>query len=362
VTLRDVVSRTWRDNLLFSVLIELTYRCNLDCFFCYNDLAARGKALRLDDYLRILDELAELQVLDVTLSGGEPLAHPDFFAIGAAAKERGFVIRLKSNGHALRGEVARRLRDEVDPFVVEVSLHGACASTHDRQTRVPGSFDRLLANLAELKQLGLRVKINSTLTLWNETEVERMYTIADSLGMPLKFDPAVTPRDDGDETPLNVAPTAGGVRALYTTQFERSRKLGERILDPRRSAEDADLVEVDGKHCGAGSAAVAIDPFGNVYPCVAWRVPVGNVHEQSLGAIWSSSVELDAVRAQVVGVRSALEKEGPVGNLMSFCPGLASRRTGRPDEVTPDMRERGQTLLDVMSEYSTVVTRVAGDD
>jgi MoaA/NifB/PqqE/SkfB family radical SAM enzyme len=362
VTLKDVVARAWRDNVLFATLLELTYRCNLDCFFCYNDLSAKGRALRLDDYVRILDELAELQVLDVTLSGGEPLAHPEFFQIGAAAKERGFVVRVKSNGHALRGEVARRLRDEVDPFIVEVSLHGACAATHDRQTRVPGSFDRLLSNLAEMKSLGLRVKINSTLTLWNETEVEQMFAIADSLGMLLRFDPAVTPRDDGDEEPLNVAPTPEGVRGLFRAQFERSRALGETMPDPARSAEDIDLVEVEGKHCGAGSAAIAIDPFGNVYPCVAWRVPVGNVHEQSLRSIWDGSEALKVVRSEVVEVRNALDREGPVGSFMSFCPGLALRQTGRPDAVTQDMRDRGQILVDLMRDYASPAAPAAGDE
>ena len=119
--------------------------------------------------------------MNLTLTGGEPLAHPDFLALGARARELGFVVRVKSNGHALRGELARRLRDEIDPFLIEVSLHGATAATHDRQTRVPGSFDRLLANLRELRELGLRVKLNSTLTAWNEGEIAGMFALADAL-------------------------------------------------------------------------------------------------------------------------------------------------------------------------------------
>ena len=40
----DTLQRTWRDNILFSVLVELTYRCNLNCFFCYNDPHLRGRS------------------------------------------------------------------------------------------------------------------------------------------------------------------------------------------------------------------------------------------------------------------------------------------------------------------------------
>src|SRR5262249_47862525 len=144
---------------------------------CYNDLSLRGTPLTFAHYDTLLCDLAAMNVLTVILSGGEPLAHPDFFRIGARARQLGFVTRVKTNGHAVQSELARRLRDEVDPFVVEVSLHGVTAETHDRQTRVPGSFNRLLANLREMLALGLRVKVNSTLTRWNEDEIEAMYAI-----------------------------------------------------------------------------------------------------------------------------------------------------------------------------------------
>ena len=143
----DTVKRAWNDNRLMSVLLELTYACNLDCSFCYNDLSLGGQRLSLSQYRELLDDLASLGVLNLSLTGGEPLAHPHFFEIATHARSLGFVIRLKTNGHAVRGAVARRIREEVDPFLIEVSLHGATAETHDRQTRVPGSFARLVANI-----------------------------------------------------------------------------------------------------------------------------------------------------------------------------------------------------------------------
>ena len=96
-----------------SVLIELTYHCNLDCFFCYNDLGRQGRPLALADYLRFFDDLADLGVMQLTFSGGEPLAHRDFFSLGKAARERGFLIRVKTNGHALKAAAARRMQIEI---------------------------------------------------------------------------------------------------------------------------------------------------------------------------------------------------------------------------------------------------------
>lgn len=350
VTVAEVLARTWRENRLFAALIELTYRCNLDCFFCYNDLGLRGRALDAGQYRALLEDLAALGVLNLTLSGGEPLAHPDFFTIGADARALGFVVRVKSNGHALRGAIARRLRDELDPFLVEVSLHGATAATHDRQTRVDGSFVRLLENLDELARLGLRVKLNSTLTRWNEDEVEAMFALADARDLPLQVDPEVTIRDDGDRDPLAIQASEPGLRRLFTLQRDRG------IADQREHADGGGAIGAvappppAGKHCGAGSSGIAVDPFGNVYPCVQWRRSVGNLHQASIREIWESSDELAAVRRQSVAVRDAVAAVGADAGLMSFCPGTASTLTGAPTEIYPQARTRMRVAAAVRDE------------
>jgi MoaA/NifB/PqqE/SkfB family radical SAM enzyme len=349
----QILQKTWRDNILFSVLVELTYRCNLDCFFCYNDLGLRGEPLSTEQYFTFFSDLRDLQVLHLTLSGGEPLAHPDFLRLGARARELGFVVRVKSNGHALRGAAARRLRDEVDPFLVEVSLHGATAATHDRQTRVPGSFDRLLANLREALDLGLRIKVNSTLTAWNEEEIEGMLALADELGVPLQFDPEVTPRDDGDREPLALAPSRAGVARLFTVQAERARAAagsGGAALAVGKGADDGTLPAPVEKHCGAGSAGVAVDPYGNVYPCVQWRRPVGNLHRQSIREIWTSSTGLREVRDLTTRAKELVDSYGPAGARMSFCPGSAVTRAGDPLQVYPDALRRMEVLGEVLAQ------------
>lgn len=348
----------WRDNRLFSALLELTYRCNLDCSFCYNDVGLRGTPLDRGQYFALLEELARLGVLHLTLSGGEPLAHPDFFTIGGRARELGFVVRVKSNGHALRGAIARRLRDEVDPYAVEVSLHGATAATHDRQTRVPGSFERLVQNLAELKALGVRFQINSTLTAWNEGEFEGMYGIADRLGVRLQVDPEVTPRDDGDRSPLAIAASREGLRRLFAFEEERSRALAEaesgaeaRPTIVRQGDALAAPAPASGKFCGAGSSNLCIDPYGNVYPCVQWRRPVGNLHEASVAEIWAGSLGLTEVRELEREIARRLA--GEEAHLLGFCPGQAEMATGDAGAIYPAARERRALLRDAMAESAS---------
>jgi MoaA/NifB/PqqE/SkfB family radical SAM enzyme len=323
MSFQDVIRRSWREHRLVTVLAELTYRCNLDCFFCYNDLSRSGRPMATEDWHRFFEDLAEMNVFALILSGGEPLSHPDFLAIGRRARELGFVIRLKSNGHTLRGDLARRVREEVDPFKVEVSLHGARAGTHDRQTRIEGSFERLISNLRELRELGYRVQINSTLTRWNEHEIEAMYALADEIGYPLRVDPQITPRDDGDLEPLEIRPSRAGVERFLALASQRmTAGVEDETDDPARPA----AVESD-KHCGAGSGAIAVDPFGNVYPCVQWRRPVGSLHEYSIQEIWNGSVRLAEVRRDNQRVREVVSGR-EAGGGAGFCPGAAELQTG----------------------------------
>ncbi len=327
----DVIENAWNKNVLLVVLFELTYDCNYDCVFCYNDRSLAGRKLELDEYLRVLDELAALGVLNVVLSGGEPMVHPHFFDIGAAAKERGFVVRVKTNGHLLRGEALERMMTDVEPLAVEVSLHGATAATHERQTRVPGSFERLVDNLREARDAGLRVRINSTLTRFNEGELDAMFALAAALGFPLTVDPDVTPRDDGDRSPLALAASDDALRAL-----------AGRGLVPGVHHEACDT-RTD-KHCGAGSSALCIDPVGNVYPCVQWRRAAGNVRDGALSALWRSSPVLAEVRALTVDVKRMVQSHD-AGAFMGFCPGTAESLGGDPLAPYLNARRRSDAAL-----------------
>ena len=101
------VDRTWRENILFAALIELTYRCNLNCSFCYNDTKLQGVPLATDEYVRFFEDLRDLGTMNLTLSGGEPLAHPEWTSknlhvtVGATGCVRAdrFVIHLGVEHH-----------------------------------------------------------------------------------------------------------------------------------------------------------------------------------------------------------------------------------------------------------------------
>ncbi|MFT5609521.1 MAG: MoaA/NifB/PqqE/SkfB family radical SAM enzyme [Arenicella sp.] len=277
--------------VLTDVTLELTYACNLDCFFCYNDRDKPGKGLSLAQYETVLRDLAGMQTMFLMLTGGEPMIHPHFFEIGRLTKELGFVVRVRTNGHSLTRAMAKRVRDEVMPYVVEVSLHGATAEIHDQQTRIAGSFDRLVKNIASATEEGLRISVVTTPTAWNEHQIEEMFALCDNLGVPLRFQGPVAPRDNGDTEPLVIQPTENAWEKVtrLVTERKQQQDLQANKGEPVQGVE----VEIETKKavasCGVGVSGVDIDPYGNVLACMHLQESAGNVHDHSISEIWQNS-------------------------------------------------------------------------
>ncbi len=351
-------------NHLVSVLLELTYQCNLKCQFCYNDLNLAGKRLTPEHYRRLLDDLVQMGTLSVSFTGGEPLIYPHFYEVASYARDKGFSITVKSNALPLNRRNAERLKREVDPWQIETSLHGACAKTHDRQTLQNGSFKRLIGNIRTLRSLGMRVKINSALTRYNEHEVEAMLALADELDCPIQFDPVITPRDNGDTGPVQLTASPAGIENMYrlTIQHamraaEKTRAQQEKTLtvnvvgknasfeqspnrDPDRNpdpkSDHGQAIQTGRrlKNCGAGSTNLAIDPFGNVYPCVQFRRLVGNLHEHSIDRIWNHAEALKAIRELAFTARDQALANG----MENYCMGTAELVTGDALSIHPQAK------------------------
>jgi len=344
-TFSKLKPRILSENVLFTVLLELTYRCNLDCFFCYNDRDQRGKLLSTAQYFKLLEELRDMQVLNLVLSGGEPLAHPDFFRIGAKARELGFVVRIKSNGHALNQRLATRLKNEVDPFAIDISLHGATAQVHDRQTRVPGSFEQLLKNIETLQTLGLRFRLNSTVTAWNEHEIAGMHVLAQKLGVPFNMSTSVTPRDNGDREPLDIAPSDEAITRVFELATAGKVELeGAEANGAARCGKPGQGEKI----CGTGSSTLTIDPVGNVLPCVQWRRPVGNLHYDSIQVLWGNSAELRKIRITAERAQAFVEGYGAGGKLMGYCIGEAVNQTGSAIGLYPGAKRHMANRLKLL--------------
>jgi MoaA/NifB/PqqE/SkfB family radical SAM enzyme len=304
-----------------SALLELTYACNWRCVFCYNPRHHDRKRLDASEWSAVLDDLRTLGTLSITVTGGEPLAHPEALAILAGIRARAMVFRLFTNGALVTPAVARRLA-ALQPVAVEVSLHGARAETHERTTATPGSWSAMWAGIRCLRDAGLPIVLKTPLTRLNEAELLDMVALTEREGLPYTVDPTLTHRDDGDPGPLGFSVSAEGLDRLYA-------------LLAKRGGLPASHRVPGGVNCGLGRTTLAVDPEGNVYPCPQWRATsLGNVRQRPLRELWrDSAVRADAAEVARAANDAVLAGGGPMSRF-PFCPALALERTGDP--VRPD--------------------------
>lgn len=115
--------------------VELTEACNLKCKFCYNSQQPKYNKRVFE----MLDKLAEQGIMQVNLTGGEPLAHPQFFEILKYACEKFPNVVILSNGSLMNEEALKKIHD-TSVTSINISIHGDKKS-HESLTQVSGSFD-----------------------------------------------------------------------------------------------------------------------------------------------------------------------------------------------------------------------------
>ena len=199
---------------------------------------------------------------------------------------------------------------------------------------------------------GLRVKLNSTLTRWNEGEVEDMFAIADRFGVLLQFDPHVTQKDDGDKEPLSILASEQGINRLLEVSRARTERARAQTVDSRDTGVPVETGSRK-KHCGSGSSSLTLDPYGDLYPCVQWRQSVGNLHRERVKDIWLNSHALTGIRQGNEKVKEYVDTLGPEGDAIGFCPAIAWQETGSPTRLYQSAR----MMLEARNR--TVRTRVA---
>ena len=97
-----------------------------------------------------------------------------------------------------------------------------------------------------------------------------------------------------------------------------------------------------------------MDPYGVVYPCVQWRRPCGNLHEQSIKEIWSASTGLRGVRELQPEIKRRVAEFGPDAGYLAFCPGTAEATGGDPMKLYDASLRRAELVRQVLSEEGPV--------
>lgn len=270
---------TVEKNIPVSVTVELTRRCPLSCRHCYLP-ETRGRAepvreLSTAAWNKVLAKLARAGGLYLVFTGGEPLLRPDLAQLCRRARALNFDVRVFSTGLGLTHALAHELAAAgVSGF--EISFYGRPA-VHDGVTGLAGSFARSLAAARLLAAAGIKVKMKVPLLTANAGQACWLRSLAQREGFGLSFDPVIAPANDGGRGAL---PLRLGGRTLA-----RAVKLAAGPLPAASPASPGP----DDFLCGAGRNVCAVDPAGNLYPCLQLPVKLGNLARCSFSSIWGKS-------------------------------------------------------------------------
>ena len=293
------------------VVWNLTQACNLRCRHCYQHATARPALdeLTLEEKLRAVDQMGAAGVPFLAIAGGEPLVSKDLWPVLERARERRIHVSLATNGTLLtRDNVARLIAAGVK--YVEVSVDGITPEEHDSFRGQPGAWERAIEGIRNSVACGMRTGFATCFTRWNVHRVDEAVEFAIALGCRtfshFNFIPVGRGRDmaEADLTPSQrewlmrklVAHLQEGRISVISTapQFGRSCLtyappdgiFATGHAGSGKGRQTRVLSRYVGG-CGAGRCYCAIQPNGDITPCVyISALRVGSLRRQSLAEIW----------------------------------------------------------------------------
>lgn len=329
----------------FLVVWNLTNACNLRCLHCYQNA---GKPLpdelTLEEKFDVVDQLSRADVALLAFSGGEPTMARDFLPVARYANDAGMYISVATNGTLL---TERRVKEMVEAGVkyVDISVDGLNPETHDNFRGVKGAWEKTIRGIEMCLDAGLTTAMATTLTRYNFDEFDGIVDFAKKLGVHrliiFNFIPTGRGREivEADLTPRmreelmrkEYEELDRGFTVVTTApQFARiclaagpEGPLGlAHFGDARIRGKARALAEFVGG-CGCGRLYCALQPNGDVTPCVFMPLKVGSLREASFQEIWDRSPVLASLRT-----REDLEGYCGPCQFRNVCGGCRARSYG----------------------------------
>jgi len=285
----------------YTLVAELTYRCPLRCVYCSNpvDWSRHDAGLDTATWLRVFHEAEDLGVVQLNLTGGEPLIRGDLETLIEGARRLDLYTNLITSGIPLRRERLQRFR-ELGLDNVQLSIQDVIAAESDRIAGL-ACFERKLEVARWIKEIGFPLTLNVVLHRGNLERAAEVVALAEQLR--------------ADRLELANAQYLGWAlvnrSALLPTRedLERARAVAAEARQRLRGRMEVLFVTPDyytdqPKACmdGWGRRFIVVSPDGLALPCHAAHTLPGltfdRVTARSLADIWHDSPAFEAFRGE----------------------------------------------------------------
>jgi radical SAM protein with 4Fe4S-binding SPASM domain len=303
------VDRRWRPRV---AVWELTLRCNLACRHCGSRAgAARDDELDREECLELVEQLADLGVMEVSLIGGEAHLHPAFFEVVREFADKNIQVALATGGRNVSAATAERAA-ESGLRSVSVSVDGLEA-VHDRLRGVQGAWASAFRTIDHFRRAGVWVGTNTQINRWTAADLPELLEQLIAAGVRAwQLALTVAMGRAADEPDLLLQPyDLLEVMPMLAQLKERCDEANVRFwpgnnvgyFGPHEATLRGSLPRGHGGGCGAGCVTVGIEANGTIKGCPSLPTEYwggGSVREHRLIDIWERSEPLRYVRDRTV--------------------------------------------------------------
>ena len=262
-----------------SIMFELTYRCSERCIHCYNPGAARNtneectrgrfEELNVDDYKRIIDELCEQGLVKACLTGGDPFSYVGVWEIIDYLYQKEIATDIYTNGQAIYMQ-AQKLASYY-PRTVGVSVYSTSPYVHDSITKVTGSWNKSLNLIEQLSKLAVPMYLKCCVMKPNLKTYRGVAELARKYGAQPQFELNIRESNDGDYC----------AKKLRLSEQQLEVVLQDKII-PSNVYLDLNyfkdrICDIESSPCKIGIDDFSITPSGDVQPCAAFPMSLGNL-------------------------------------------------------------------------------------
>lgn len=275
-----------------SVMFELTYNCSEKCLHCYNIGATRNdsevshradiKEISLSDYKRVIDELYALGLVKVCLSGGDPFSKSFVWEIIEYLYSKDIAFDIFTNGQRITKEIERLIG--YYPRVVGISLYSGNSDTHDRITRVSGSWRKTTSVIEQLADNAVPMQLKCCVMRPNVHDYITVGDFAKQYGLAVQYELNITDSIDGDKCASQYLRLTSEQLNIVLRDDNTPMYVGKEA--PNYGGQPKIMTA---KPCGAGEHTFCLTPNGDLIPCCSLHWVFGNVMEQSVAEIFNNS-------------------------------------------------------------------------
>jgi len=158
---------------LTRALIEITQKCNFNCQYCYSKSTPYKQNGNLRDILKIIKIISSMKVRQLTISGGEPLIHPNILDIVKEANNLGLIVHICSSGYLLDRNLARKLYEN-GLKQIHITIENIDPIMNDKTKGKKGAFEQASKALLFAKEAGITTVGNIVISKLNERIIERI--------------------------------------------------------------------------------------------------------------------------------------------------------------------------------------------